>query len=75
MRISCFLNSMQRYIENKACQKAFTSVHFPFTNVHRTFILVEKIDMKKAVKQAQYVMLYDYVSSCCTTIGCHVVRS
>lgn len=51
MRISCFLNSMQKYIENGACQKAFISVYFTFIIVHCTFILWMKISKKTTLQE------------------------
>lgn len=45
MRISCFLNSMQRYIENRVWQNGFISVYSTFTTVHRTFTFKRKTGM------------------------------
>ena len=60
-----------RFITNKA----FISVYFTFIFVHCTFILEQKMSRKSSCQDTSKFMLYDYASSCRTTIQSHVVRS
>ena len=75
-QLRCGNRAMQSFRRSSVGRSSsFTTVLSSFTTVHHTFILVQKIGMKKTVKQTSDVMSYDYAPSCRTTIGAHVVRS